>query len=126
MKLKILLPEKILLEKEVESVVAEAEDGSLGLRRGHVDFVTALVPGIISFRGSEGEEEFAATDRGILLKHGDRVLISVHSGVAGKKLGLLQEAVDDFIKRRRKFAEKSRHALGLLEADFLRRYVEME
>ena len=126
MKLKILLPEKVLLEKEAESIVVEAEDGSLGLLPGHVDFTAAVVPGIVSYTDKEGNEEFSATDRGVLLKQGEHVSISVQSGITGTNLGLLREAVDEFMEKRQEFEKRSRYALGMLEADFLRRYVEME
>ncbi|HBE49542.1 MAG TPA: F0F1 ATP synthase subunit epsilon, partial [Cyanobacteria bacterium UBA11369] len=49
MKLKVLLPTKILLEEEVSKITAEAANGSFCLLPRHIDFVTALVPGILIF-----------------------------------------------------------------------------
>jgi len=49
MNLKILLPTEILLDEEVTKVSAEAENGSFTLLPNHIDFVTAIVPGILFF-----------------------------------------------------------------------------
>jgi F-type H+-transporting ATPase subunit epsilon len=48
MRLKILLPTEIILDKEVIKVVAEAENGYFCLLPRHVDFVSTLVPGILA------------------------------------------------------------------------------
>ncbi len=49
MKLKILLPTEIMLDEEVTKVTAEAGNGSFCLLPRHIDFVAALVPGLLSF-----------------------------------------------------------------------------
>lgn len=126
MNLKVLLPEKVILDETVQRVVAEAEDGSFGILPRHVDFVTAVVPGIMTFIKEDGEESFVATDEGILLKQGRNILVSVQNGVRADKLGELEQAVTNFLSSRGELEQRSRYALGLLEADFLRRFVEME
>ena len=47
MKLKVLLPTEIFINEEVEKVVAEADNGYFCLLPRHVDFVSALVPGLL-------------------------------------------------------------------------------
>jgi len=126
MNLKVLLPERILLDETVQRVVAEAEDGSFGILPRHVDFVTAVVPGIMTYIKENGEESFVATDEGIFLKQGSNILVSVENGVRADKLGQLEQAVNNFLSSRGNLEKRSRYALGLLEADFLRRFVEME
>ncbi|MBN2265579.1 MAG: F0F1 ATP synthase subunit epsilon, partial [Candidatus Aminicenantes bacterium] len=59
MKLKVLLPEGIFLDAEVSRVAAEAENGAFVILPRHVDWVTALVPGILSYDAG-GEEAFLA------------------------------------------------------------------
>ena len=49
MKLKVWLPTEVLLEEDVIRIKAEAENGWFGLLPRHVDFVTALVPGVMTF-----------------------------------------------------------------------------
>ena len=48
-RLRIFLPEKILLDRPVRKVVAEGESGSFALLPRHVDYVEPLVPGILAF-----------------------------------------------------------------------------
>ena len=48
MRLKVLLPTKVLIDEEVTKVVAEAENGSFCILPRHIDFVSALVPGSVS------------------------------------------------------------------------------
>ena len=74
--LKVLLPWRVLVDEAVTQVVVEGADGALALRPRHVDYVTLLVPGILSFRrASNGKEQFAAMDRGILVKRGAEALV---------------------------------------------------
>jgi hypothetical protein len=47
MKLTILLPGEVFLEAEAAKVIAEAGNGSFCLLPRHVDFVAALVPGLL-------------------------------------------------------------------------------
>ncbi|MBU4575670.1 MAG: F0F1 ATP synthase subunit epsilon, partial [Proteobacteria bacterium] len=60
MKLKVLLPDQVLMDQEVAKVVAEGENGSFCLLPRHVDFVAALSPGILSFMDQKGVEQFLA------------------------------------------------------------------
>jgi F-type H+-transporting ATPase subunit epsilon len=76
MKLKVWLPTEVLLEEEVCRIKAEAENGWFGLLPKHVDFFTALVPGVMTFEPCGKPEEYLAIDRGILVKCGPEVSIS--------------------------------------------------
>ena len=92
MTVKVILPSGVLLEQEALKVVAEAQNGSFGLLPRHVDFVAVLVPGILALTSQDGEETFLAVDEGILVKHGQEVLISTWNALEGK-LGELRQAV---------------------------------
>jgi F-type H+-transporting ATPase subunit epsilon len=125
MHLRVLLPSQVLIDEEVSKVIAEAENGSFCLLPRHVDIVAALTPGLLSFTSVDGSEEFIATDEGVLVKHGPDVSVSVRDAVRSADLGLLRltiherfEALDDREKR-------ARGALARLEADFVRRFIEL-
>jgi F-type H+-transporting ATPase subunit epsilon len=92
MRLRVLLPEQILLDTDVQKVTAEAENGSFGLLPRHADFVTALVPGILTFTPADGREEFLAVDEGILVKCGADVRVSTRNAVLGQELGVLKRS----------------------------------
>ena len=80
MRLKVLVPDAIVLDAEVHSLVAEGEDGHFGLKHRHIDFVSALSPGLLYYqREGDAEGEYLAVDRGILVKQGETVTISVRN-----------------------------------------------
>jgi F-type H+-transporting ATPase subunit epsilon len=122
--LKVLVPGEVFLEKEVLKVTAEAVNGSFCLLPRHVDFLTYLVPGIISFELKEGKEEFLATDEGLLLKRGRDIIVSVKDAVRGEKLGTLKNIVDEHFRHLDDRQKRARSVLVKLEADFVRRFME--
>jgi F-type H+-transporting ATPase subunit epsilon len=125
MRLKLLIPTRVVVDQEVTRIVVDAEDGSMCLLPRHIDFLAALVPGILSFDDKEGSEHFAAIDEGILVKRGPEVLVSTRQAVRGVDLGQLRATV------REQFAilddrERAAHtAVAKLEASFLRGYLEL-
>ncbi len=125
MQLKVLLPTAVLVDEPVVKVIAEAENGSFCLLPRHVDFVAALVPGLLSFTTAEGVEEFLAVDEGILVKQGDDVRVSVINGVRGGALAELRALVTQQFERLDERERRARSALARMEADFVRRFIEL-
>lgn len=124
MTLKILLPERVVLNEEVDKVVAEGASGSFGLLPRHIDYVSPLVPGILSY--TQGEEEaFVAVDEGVLVKCGDEVLVSVRDAVIGAALESLEGTVRDRFDERREQEKAMHSALAKLETEVVRRFTEL-
>ena len=67
MQLKVQIPGKVFIDEPVQKIIAEAQNGFFCLEPRHIDFVAALVPGLISYFTSEGSERILATDEGIAL-----------------------------------------------------------
>jgi F-type H+-transporting ATPase subunit epsilon len=127
MRLKVLLPTEVLVDEEVVKVIAEAENGSFCLLPRHIDFVAALVPGLLSFVPAEnGAEEFLAVDDGILVKCGPEVTVSTRQAVRGPELGTLKATVENTFKVRTDQEKRARSALANLEANFIRRFLKLE
>ncbi|NBB87549.1 MAG: F0F1 ATP synthase subunit epsilon [Bacteroidetes bacterium] len=129
MTLRILLPEKVLLERAVRKVVAEGESGSFGLLPRHVDFVEPLVPGILSFvaaHDERGDEVFVAVDEGVLVKCGHAVFVSVRNAVVGPELGTLEETVRNRFQRIDEHENAMRTALAKMESEVIRSFIEFE
>jgi len=125
MTLKVILPSGILLNQEAVKVVAEAQNGSFCLLPRHVDFVAALVPGILALTGPDGAETFLAVAEGILVKRGPEVRVSTWNAVQGK-LGELRQAVRQQFRELDEGEQKARRALDRLEASLVRQIVEWE
>lgn len=126
MRLKVLLPTHVLIDQAVTKVIAEAENGFFCLLPRHVDFVTALAPGMLSFISAEDEEEFLAVDEGILVKCGPEVLVSTRNAVAGPDLGALRQTIAEQFRLLDEREKMTRSALAKLEADFVRRFINLE
>jgi F-type H+-transporting ATPase subunit epsilon len=126
MKLRVLVPEEVAVKQSVVKVVAEAENGSFCLLPRHVDFVAALVPGLLSYEDRDGNEEFLAVDQGLLVKCGDEVLVSTARVIRDRPLGELQRAVEEELRSLDEHQRRARVALGKIEASFVGRLVELE
>jgi F-type H+-transporting ATPase subunit epsilon len=124
MRLRVFLPMRILIDREVSKVVGEAENGSFAILPKHIDFVAALVPGILSFSSADGEE-FAAIDEGVLIKCATDVRISTRRAVLSRDLGRLRLTVDMEFMSMDERERKTRSILAKLEADFAKRFMKM-
>jgi F-type H+-transporting ATPase subunit epsilon len=125
MRLRVLLPDQILVDASVLQVTAEAENGSFTLLPRHIDFVAALVPGILFYVKDDEQEEFLAVDEGILVKCGQDVRVSVITAVWGKKLGELRGLIQARSLNISEHERAARDAINKLEMDLIRRLMEL-
>lgn len=126
MKLRVFIPTRILLEEEVAAITAEGRDGGFGLRPNHIDFVAALAPGLLGYRRSAGgQEHYLAVDRGVLVKRGAEVMVSVRNAVAEAPLEKLAQVVAERFSESDERQRQVQTAVARLEADFLRRFMEI-
>lgn len=126
MHLKILLPTHVLLDATaVHKVVIEALNGSHGLLPRHVDFVTALAPGILSYHDDAGEHH-VALDEGTLIKVGAELRVSSRSAVPGDDLFTLRQTVASHWRHLDEQEQQARTVLARLEAATLERFLQLE
>ncbi len=125
MRLKLLQPTEVILDEEVVKVTAEAQNGAFCLLPRHIDFVTALIPGLLSYETADGEEVFLAVDEGILVKCADQVTVSTRNAVRGLNLGALRETVEQHYKAMDEREKTVRSAMARIEVGFVRRFLEL-
>lgn len=125
MKLKVLLPTEVLMDEAVKKVTAEAFNGAFCLLPNHIDFVTALVPGLVSYETGNGEELFLAVDEGVLVKCADEVTISTRNAVKGLTLGELKQTLRDQFETIDEHEKTVRSAMAKIEAGFVRGFLEL-
>jgi F-type H+-transporting ATPase subunit epsilon len=123
--LKLLTPTDVLIDQPVEKLIFEAENGSGCLLPRHIDFVTALVPGILIFTSASGEENFWAIDEGILVKCSQIVWVSTLNAIAGQNLETLKKTVEDKFKMFDEQERLARSALAKFEASLIRHFREI-
>ena len=125
MQLKVMLPTEVLLDIPVIKVIAEAENGAFCLLPRHIDFVTALVPGLLAVVLEDGQEVFLAVDEGILVKCGPDVRVSTRQAIQGSDLGHLKQTIEAQFRTLDEREALARAILAKLEADTIRRFVKL-
>lgn len=125
MRLKVVLPNEVLLDVEVIKVMAEAENGAFCLLPRHIDMVTALVPSLFTYMLPDGQEVYLAVDEGTLVKCGPEVWVSTRHAVQGLDLGQLQQTIDVQFRTLDEREALARAVLVKLEADTVRRFVKL-
>ena len=125
MQLKVLIPSRVLLDKTVTKVIAEAADGYFTLLPRHVDFVAALVPGILTFYTEDGVEHYLALDGGVLVKQGFEIYVSAMRGIRGKDITELREFVENELQNLKDAELQARSVAAKLESDTLLRFMQL-
>ncbi|MEO5909888.1 MAG: F0F1 ATP synthase subunit epsilon [Pelobium sp.] len=118
MELKILLPYKVFAEiKNVDNIVAETSEGSVGFLPQRLDCVAVLVAGVVSYKTDK--INYLAVDEGLLVKTGSQVFISVKNAIGGVDLGKLADTVKDEFIKNDNYEEQVKHMVLKLENGFL-------
>ena len=126
MRLRIVLPTRVLIDETVAKVSAEGVHGNFAILPRHVDFLVALVPGLLTLERADETKQFVAVDGGLLVKHGSDVLVPTRRGVAGDDLEALRHVISEEFNTEHDRERQARSAIARLEADFIRRLMELE
>ncbi|HYI45305.1 MAG TPA: ATP synthase F1 subunit epsilon [Actinomycetota bacterium] len=58
MKVSIVTPEEAMWEGEAELVIARSPEGEFGIMRGHIPFLAALVPGLVTIIDGSSRQQY--------------------------------------------------------------------
>ena len=118
--LEVVTPEKVLVSRDVETVVAPGILGEFGVLEGHVPFLTGIVPGELRYTSGGKTERFAVTT-GFAEVSNNNVSVLVNAA---------ENASDIDMDRARKAMERARERLarerGAEDLDFLRAEVALK
>ena len=74
--LRILAPERTFFDGACASLTVPTIDGMYGVMAQHEDVVIAIVPGKLTLRGQDGDEQIAAVSEGLLkMENGEALLL---------------------------------------------------
>ncbi|HLT59443.1 MAG: hypothetical protein LOD91_06980 [Limnochordales bacterium] len=124
MTLTVLLPQGQLFRGRVQKVVARGAGGSRGYWPRHVDFVTALVPSILSAVLEDGSERFFAVDGGVLVKKGDEVTVTAHHAIMADSPDPLPAEIERFFAEQEEHERHTRRVLFQLESHLIKELLE--
>ena len=112
--LEVVTPDKVLVSREVDMVVAPGTEGEFGVLPGHVLFLSGIVPGELRYTSGPEHESLAVTT-GFAEVSNDKVSILVD---------VAEKSVDIDIDRSRRAIERARERLakerGTEDIDFVR------
>ena len=125
MDLTLLTPTAVLLRNEPAVFIrAEGREGSLGILPRHIDYVSPLPAGILSYEKPDGSEGLFGVDSGTLVKQGPHVLVSVRDAVESDELETLRRTIKTRFQTLGERQRLARSALATLESRFIRELVE--
>ncbi|MEW6277606.1 MAG: F0F1 ATP synthase subunit epsilon [Candidatus Eremiobacterota bacterium] len=125
MRLQVVAPRETVVDEEVTRVQVETALGSFCLLPRHVDYVTILVPGILSYETGRGEFHLAV-DHGLLVKRGPVVKIAARHATRGTGLEELERVVERMLGTADEQERKTRTALARLEARLARQFGQLD
>lgn len=126
MQLKVYSPIKVILDEPISKVDFEALDGYFTLLPRHVDFVSAMPPNIVRFQTVDGKLHYMACNRGILVKKGDIVSMSVHKAVLSDNLAHLSDTIKIEFKQDDEERKEVNTVMARLEAGLSRGFMKLK
>lgn len=124
MRLQVVTPGAVVVDEPADKVSTEAVDGSFTLLPRHVDFVAALVAGLLTYVHDD-VERFVAVDGGILVKRGRSVRVATAEAIPGEDVLDLQRALRATFEEVGETERRARAAIAHLETDAVRRLLEL-
>jgi F-type H+-transporting ATPase subunit epsilon len=129
LKLRITVPTRVVLDREVTYVQAEDPSGRFGILPRHERYLTAVVPSILVYRYNAGgteREAYIAIRHGVLRVTEDGVEVAVRGAHASDNLTALQEEIRRSREGRSQRSYRSTRSLYQMQLAAWRRLMEYE
>ncbi len=92
--LDVVTPERSILSRKVEEVIAPGSQGEFGVLKGHAAFLTTLKHGMITVYDEEGGKNYMAISGGFSEVTPDKVIILAEQAELAKEIDLDQSRKD--------------------------------
>jgi F-type H+-transporting ATPase subunit epsilon len=86
MKLKIVTPDRVLLEREIDSVTVPTQTGEITILKNHIPLVSNLKPGELRFSGDKEEEYFAVSGGFVEVRESGEVIVLADTAEFGHEI----------------------------------------
>ncbi len=83
--LKIITPQKILVDEQVDSVYSKSIEGEFGILPGHIPYMTDLDIGVTEYR-TDNKKEYVSTMGGVIQVKGNTVTILSDTAELGEEI----------------------------------------
>jgi F-type H+-transporting ATPase subunit epsilon len=108
-----------MFSRAVTHIRLKDESGFFGIMKGHVDFLTILVPALCYYRDEQGAEMFIAVDEGIFSVRGGVSTITSKAVFESADAEALAELIESSFQERKKSEASLREMLGNIEKSFI-------
>jgi F-type H+-transporting ATPase subunit epsilon len=112
-----------MFSRAVTHIRLKDESGFFGIMKGHVDFLTVLVPSLCYYRDEQGAEMFIAVDEGIFSVRGGVATITSKAVFESADAEALAELIESSFQERKKSEAGLREMLGNIEKSFIEKTV---
>jgi len=118
--LKVVTPQRLVLNLTIDSLVVPATEGYLGVLKNHAPLVTGLVPGVVTYK-TGGQETKLAVGGGILEVAGNLATILADTAETPEEINLerarrAKERAEERLKNRPQGLDVARAELALRRA----------
>ncbi len=125
MRLVVVTPQAVVVDRDVVHVRAEDASGAFGVMDRHADLITALTVSVLVYRALDHSEHFVAVRAGLLAVTGRRkVEVLTREAVPGDDLKQLEREVLARFRWTAATEELARRDAGRLEGALLRRVAD--
>lgn len=124
MRLKLILPYKTILDKEVKKITAPGSDGDFQILPRHIDGTWTLRTGILTIETDKNI--YYAIDKGVVVKQGDIIYISTFQAIAGESLRALSQTVRENLEKLNERERKAQEVLIRLETETIKKFMEID
>jgi F-type H+-transporting ATPase subunit epsilon len=108
-----------MFSRTVTHIRLKDESGFFGIMKGHVDFLTVLVPALCHYRDEQGAEIFIAVDEGIFCVRGGEATITSKAVFESSDAEALAELIESSFQERKRSEAALREMLGKIERSFI-------
>lgn len=126
LKLRIVTPERVLLEMEVESATLPTKMGEITVLPNHIPLVANLAPGEIRYKTTGSEQRFFAVSGGFIeVRKGNEIVVLADTAEFGHEIDIeraeqarqkAKQLMSETVKDEEAFAD----AMALLEKNLAR------
>ncbi len=112
-------------DREITHIRLRDESGYFGVMKGHIDFLTVLVPSLCYYRDAGGREVFLAVDAGIFSVRRGAATLAAREVFESEDAEKLADFIENTFLKRMTSEESVRRMLGDIEKSFMEKTIEL-
>ncbi len=122
--MKIVTPTGIF-DRDITHIRLRDESGYFGVMKGHIDFLTVLVPSLCYYRDTGGREVFLAVDGGIFSVRQGAATLAAREVFESEDAEKLADTIENTFLKRSVSEASVRRMLRDIEKSFMEKTIEL-